>query len=135
VIEAAEGAQAIVEGALAGVPEGRVTEIVRKRERLGEVLIETKHARQRPRNLGDFERVGEPCPVVIAFVKNEDLRLVLETAEGGRVDDAVAVATERTATFAGRLRMQAPAASGRVAGIGSARFCSLDRHGSAGFRN
>ena len=32
--------------------------------------------------------------VVVAFVEDEDLRLVHQAAEGGRVDDAVAVAGE-----------------------------------------
>ena len=126
VVKAAEGAQAIVERALARVPERRVAEIVRKRERLGEILIETERARQRPRDLGDFERVGEPCPVVIAFVKNEDLRLVLSRRK------AVAWMMRSQSRRNGLRRWLAgsgcrrPRLRAGSAGIGSARFAALD---------
>ena len=109
VIEAAEGGEAVVERALAGMAERRMAEIVRKRQRLGEILVEPERARERARDLGDFERVGEPRAVVIALVEDEDLRLVLEAAKGGRMDDAVAVAAEGAAA----LGSPAPDGAGR----------------------
>ena len=131
VIEAAEGAQAIVERALAGMAERRMTEVVGQRQRLGEVLVEAERAGQRARDLRDFERVGQPRAVMIALVEHEHLGLVLEAAEGGRMDDAVAVAAKRAAAFAGRLRMKPAAALARIAGIGRADCCGVDRHRSA----
>ena len=46
----------------------------------------------RARDLGDLDRMGEARAVIIALVLDEDLGLVLEAAEGGGMDDAVAVA-------------------------------------------
>src|SRR5580765_4013196 len=53
--------------------------------------------RQIVRDLRHLERMGEARPVVVALVIDEDLRLVLEPPERGRMDDAVAVALERAA--------------------------------------
>ena len=55
---------------------------------------------------------------MVALVEDEHLGLVLEAAEGGRVDDAVAIAAEGAAAFAGGLGMEPAAALRRVAGIG-----------------
>jgi hypothetical protein len=38
--------------------------------------------------------MGQPGAVVVAFMRNKDLRLVLEAPESGRMDDAVAIALE-----------------------------------------
>src|SRR5579862_9661249 len=52
-------------------------------------------------------------PVMIAFVKHEHLRLVLQAAERGRMDHPVAVAAKRAAGPARRLRhLPAPAEIG-----------------------
>ena len=83
VIEAAEPAQGCVERALAGVAERRMAEIVRQRQRLGEVLVEAERARQRAGDLRHFQRMGEPRAVVVALVIDEDLRLVRQPAERG----------------------------------------------------
>ncbi len=58
---------------------------------------------------------------MIALVIDEDLGLVGEAAECGRVDDAVAVALELGAGRRRRLGDQAPRHEGRVRRIGSAR--------------
>ena len=47
VIEAAERGEAGVERALAGMAERRMAEIVRQRQRLGEILVEPKPAGER----------------------------------------------------------------------------------------
>ena len=99
-----------------------MAEIVRQRQRLGEILVEPQPAGERARNLRDFKRMGEPRAIVIAFVENENLSLMLKAAERRCMDDAVAVAAKRAAAFAGRLQMKAPTALARVAGVGSARF-------------
>ncbi len=43
-------------------------------------------------DLRNFKAVGQAGPVVIAFVIDEDLGLVFQPTERGRMDDAVAVA-------------------------------------------
>ena len=55
-----------IEGVLADVPERRVAEVVAEPDRLGEVLVEPEGSRDRPRDLRDLERVGQPRAVVIA---------------------------------------------------------------------
>src|SRR5262245_66146942 len=65
------------------------------RDRLGQRLLQPQDLRDRARDLRDLERVGQPRPVVIAGRREEDLRLVLETAERFAVNDAIAVALER----------------------------------------
>ena len=129
VIEAAMRLEAGVERAFAGVAERGVAEIMRQRQGLGEVLVEPELARQCAGNLGNFQRMGQPRAVMIALVEDEYLRLVLQAAEGGGMDHPVAIAPERAAGAAGRLREQpAPAVVG-VAGIERAGGSHSDRHG------
>jgi hypothetical protein len=54
-------------------------------------------------------------------MRDEHLRLVLETAKGGGMDDAVAVALERRSGRAFGLVLEAAARVGRIAGVGGAR--------------
>ena len=97
---------------LAGMAERRVAEIVRERQRLGQILVETAaRGAMRARDLRHFEAVGQPRAVMIALVIDEDLRLVLQAAERGRMNDAVAVALKRRARRMLRLRMEPPANS------------------------
>ena len=84
-----------VERVLAGVAERRVAEVVAERDRLGEVLVEREGAGQRAGELRDLDGVGQPGAEMVALVMHEHLRLVGEAAEGGGMDDAVAVALER----------------------------------------
>ena len=51
-----------------------------------------ERARHGAGDLRHFEAMGEPGAVVIALVIDEDLRLVGQPAESGRMQDAVAVA-------------------------------------------
>jgi hypothetical protein len=102
------------------VAERRVAEVVRESERLGKVLVEPQGPRQRPRDLAHLDRMGEARAVMVALVEDEDLGLVLQPAEGARMDDTVAVALERAAGRRGRLGMEAAAAPGGVAGVGGA---------------
>ena len=120
MVETAMGGEAPIERALAGMAEGRMAEVVGQRTGLREILVEAQRARQRAGDLGDFEGVGEPGAVMVAFVVDEHLRLVGEPAERGGMDDAVAIATEIAAGGARRLRMEAPPARRRVRGIGRA---------------
>src|SRR5206468_2646909 len=84
VVEAAVDRHGLVEGALAGVSERRMAEVMGKRQGLGKVLVELQGPRQSPRDLRHFKGMGEPRAVVVALVVEEDLRLFLEAAESGR---------------------------------------------------
>ena len=103
VVEAAGALHGGVERALAGVAERRMAEIMRERERLGQILVDAKGSGERAGDLRDFEAVGQPRAVMIAFVIDEDLGLVVQPAEGGRMQDAVAVARVRRARVRRRL--------------------------------
>ena len=115
VVEAAEAVQARIERVLAGMPEGRVAEIMAERDRFGQVLVEPKGAGQRAGELRDFYRMGETGAEMIALVVHEHLRLVGKPPERRGMDDAVAVALERVSRRRGRLGRQTAA---RRAGIG-----------------
>jgi len=90
VVEAAIGLHRGVQRLLAGMAERRVAEIVGERHRLAEILVEPERAADGAGDLRHFQRVGEPCAVVVALVIDEDLRLVLQPPERRRMDDAVA---------------------------------------------
>ena len=129
VIEPAMGVQAGIQCAFAGMTERRMAEIVGQRQRFREVLIEAELPGQRTGDLGHFERVGEPGAVMIAFMEHEYLGFVLQAAEGGGMNDPVAIAPERAAGLARRLRKQPSAAVPGVAGIDRAGSSHSDRHG------
>ncbi len=92
VVEAAIGRHQPLERVLAGVAEGRVAEVMRQRHRLGQFGVEVERPRDGARDLRHLDRMGQPRAEIVALVLDEDLRLVLEAAEGGGMDDAVAVA-------------------------------------------
>ena len=97
VIEAAEAAKRLVERALAGMAERRMAEIVRQRQRLGEVLVEPS-ARASERAIWATSSVWVSLrAVVVALVIDEHLRLVRQPAEGAGMDDPVAIAPEGVA--------------------------------------
>ena len=77
VLEAAMTPHASMKRVLPGMAEWRMAEIMGERDRLGEVLIEAQSARDRARNLRDLETVRETGTEMIAFMIDEDLRLVL----------------------------------------------------------
>ena len=62
----------------------------------------------------------QPGAEMVAFMRHEDLGLVLQPAKGGGMDDAVAVALERRAGRAFHFVEQAATRAGGVAGIGRA---------------
>jgi hypothetical protein len=128
VIEAAAGGEAAIERALAGMAERGMSEVVGERQRLRQILVEPERARERARNLGDLQRMGQTGAKVIAFVKDENLGLIREPPEGARMDDAVAIAAEDVAGRAHRLRVEPAAAPARSGRIGGARNRRFNRH-------
>ena len=99
--------QAAVERLLADVSERRVPEIVPEPDRLGQILVEPQRPGDRPRDLRDLQRVGQPGAVVVSARGHEHLRLVLEAPERLAVDDPVAVALKRRPQAAVGLRRAA----------------------------
>jgi hypothetical protein len=120
VIEPFVGRERLVECPFPGMPEGRMAEVMGKRQRLRKVLVEAERPGDGPRDLRHFQRVGQPRAEMVALVVNEDLRLVLQPPERIRMDDAVAVALERRAERIVGLRIDPPAACCRVRRVGRA---------------
>ena len=100
-----------------------------KPDRLGQVLVETERPGHRASDPARLQRVGQAGAVVIALGGDEDLCLVLQPAEGLRVDDPVAVALERRAHRAVGLPARA-VARGRTGSPGQ-RGTRPPRHGLA----
>ena len=82
------------QGDLTGMTEGTVSKVVRQANRLDQVFICAESPRNCASNLGDFKGMGQAGAVVIAFIVDEYLGLVLQPAEGGCVQDPIAVALE-----------------------------------------
>ena len=132
MIETAVGFHRLVERSFARMAEGRMPEIVRQRQRLGEVLVHPENTADRARNLRHLQAVGETRPVVIPLVIDEDLRLVLEPAERRAVDDAVAVALEGRPRAAFRFWVETPAAPLGKRGVSRSRAGRGRRNSVAG---
>ena len=111
VVEAAIVAHAGVERVLAGMAERRVAEIVAERDRFGEIVVEPKRPGERARDLRHLDGMGEAGAEMVALVIDEDLGLVGEAAEGGGMDDAVAVALELAARRRGGSGRRRPRAA------------------------
>src|ERR1700722_13893128 len=73
VFEAAEIEHALVQGVLSGVPERRMTEIVRETYGLGQHFVEVERARYGARDLRHLERMRQARSIQVAFVIDEDL--------------------------------------------------------------
>jgi hypothetical protein len=87
--------QAGIESALARMAERRVAEVVRQRQRFGEVFVQPQLARQRTGDLRHLYRVRQPRAVMVAGRRKEHLRLVLQAPEGLAVDNPVSIVLER----------------------------------------
>src|SRR6185437_12478614 len=132
VIEAAESGEALVQRPLAGVAERRMTEVVRKGQRLAKILIEPEGPGERAGDLGDLKRVSETRAEMVAFVEHEHLGLVRQPPEGGRMDDAVAITPEIVARRARRLLNQPAAAALWIAGVDRPAAHAVNRHNGLG---
>src|SRR5690606_9982693 len=117
VVEPAHVPRELVEGLLARVPERWMAQVVRQRDRLGQVLVQAQRASDAGGHLGDLERVGEAGAVVVALVVDEHLGLVLEPPERAGVQDAVPVLLERRAVGALPLQVDTPARLAGQAGV------------------
>ena len=95
VVKAFIVAHAGVELVLSGVSERGMAQIVRERERFGEILVETEGACDGARDLRNLQRMRQPRPVMVTLVGDKDLCLLLQTAECAGVNDPVAISLER----------------------------------------
>ena len=114
VVEAqSKAAQALIQRLFPGVAKGRMADVVRQRQRLGQLLIQSQRARQRAGDLRHFQRMCEAAAKVVrrgvAGQPREDLRLAGKTAKGARVQDAGAVAGKGRAVGVRRLGVRAAA--------------------------
>ena len=119
MIETAIPREADVQGPLSRMSKRGMSKVMRERECLGEIFIQPEGPRQRTRDLSNLQRMSEPGSEMVAFVKDEDLGLVLEPAEGGGMDDAVAIASKIVACRVGRLGVQASSALTGMRGVRS----------------
>ena len=101
-----------------GVDVGWLQTVVSKSEHmLGQIFVDAERARHGAGDLRHFEAMGEPSAVMIALVIDEDLRLVGQPAESGRMQDAVAVPGVKRARGAWRLGHEAAPALALIHGV------------------
>ena len=112
-----------VQGAAAGGSERRLADVVRERDDLGEVLVETEVPGQAAGRRGNLQGVRQAGPHLERARGREELRLVAEAAEGAGVDQPVAVPLERPAPG-----QPPPAVLGREA---AGRPCGVARQGGS----
>ena len=111
VIEAlAETPHLAIQLLFAGVREGRMADVVRQRQRLGQILVQLQHRGQRARDLRDLDGVRQPIAKVVGDAGWKDLRLVFQAAKSAGVDHAIAIALELVAVRMRRFRIPPPAA-------------------------
>ena len=97
-----------VEHHLTSMPKGRVPQIMGQANSFEQVFVSTQSLCQCAPYLGDFEGVGQPCAEIIALEVDEHLGFVLQAAESGSVQDAVAVTLKCSAISRLVIRMLAP---------------------------
>ena len=73
------------------VAERRMAKIVREGNGLGQVGIQPQGAGDVARDGGDLDGMRQARAEMVAGAVEKNLRLVFETAEGARMDDAVAI--------------------------------------------
>jgi hypothetical protein len=84
------------EGVLTSVPEGRMARVVPETDRLDEIFVQLERSGDTASNRRRLQRVGHARSVVIACGIDEDLRLPLQPAKRLGMQDAIAVALERS---------------------------------------
>ena len=103
VLEATVDSHQVVERFFTRVTKRGVSKVVSKRDRLGEVLVESQRSGNIPCNGSDFHRVCEPCAQVVTAAAQENLSLAVESTKSPGMDDSIAVALVLRAPFGRRL--------------------------------
>ncbi len=92
VAKTAEWLHRLFQCIFARMAERWVAKIMRKAKRLSQVFIEAQGARDDPANLRDFQTVSHARAIMIAFRRDEDLRLGAQTTKTHRMNDSITVA-------------------------------------------
>ena len=103
-----------------------MTEVVRKRDGLDQVAVQSQRTGNVARDGGDFNRMRQAGAQVVAGAVQKDLRLVFEPAEGPGMDDPVAVALVMRAPCRWRFAVLAAARVPAELGLGRQNL-PLDR--------
>ncbi len=106
-----------VERVLAGMATRAVAAVVAERDRLGERDVQPQRPGDGACDLRHLERMGQPGALMV-LGEDEDLGLAGQAAEGGGVEDAVAVALEAGAPLVGLLGARAFAGARGAGGSG-----------------
>lgn len=96
-----------IECAFSRVAEGRVPDIVRERQRLGQIHVQTQCGCNLAYHLCDFYRVGETAAEVVGRAGGEHLRLACKPAKRARLHHTITVPFKRRAPIARRRRIGA----------------------------
>ena len=83
-----------IEFFLPGVAKWRMADVVRQRQSLGQIVIQSKKGSYRSRHLRHFHRVGQTVTEMVRDPGREDLGLVFQTAKRSGMHDAIAVSLE-----------------------------------------
>jgi hypothetical protein len=94
--------EAAIQGALAGVPEGGMADIVNQRQRLRKIFVQAKRGRDGPGDLCDLDGVCQSAAKVVGGATGKDLGLPCQTPEGTGLHDALAITLERRTRRADR---------------------------------
>ena len=87
----------LVQCALPCVAKGRVAQVMRQADGLGQVFVQAQSAGDGAGDLRHLQRVGQPGAVEVALRREEDLRFLLEPPERLAVEHPVAVPLEHRA--------------------------------------
>ena len=109
VIKPAKRLHQSVKRVLASMAKGRVAQVMRQRDCLGEFRIESKCAADRARHLCHFNRMSQPRAIIIALMFQKNLRLVFQTAKGTGMNDPVSIPLKTTAKSTLALGIKPPA--------------------------
>ena len=76
----------------ARVSEGRMPDVMRQRQRLGQVFVQAQRRRDGTRDLRHLNRMRQTIAEMVGKAAREDLRLIFQPAKCPRVHHAVAIA-------------------------------------------
>jgi hypothetical protein len=76
-----------------------MSQVVREADRLHQILVRAERPGDAAPDLGDLQGMRQPGAVVIALVVDEDLSLIFQPPESGRMQDAVPIFLENGAVI------------------------------------
>jgi hypothetical protein len=97
MVEPTKGLHRFFKRILARMTEGRMANIMRQTQGLGQILIQAQRAGNRPANLRDLKTMCQADTEMVTIGRYKNLRLVAQAAERDRMDDTVAVTLKNVA--------------------------------------